>query len=54
MAKTLNSTTMMAKAISKKKVGNSLLEGAGANTLQDRGAIQSTAWFSLNPYFNNN
>lgn len=54
MAKTLNSTTMMAKAISKKKVGNSLLEGAGANTLQDRGAIQSTSWFSLNPYFNNN
>jgi len=37
-----------------KKVGNTLVRGAGANTLQDRGAIQTTAWSSLNPYYNNN
>lgn len=53
MAKTINSTHRMAQAVGK-KVGNTLLTGAGANTLQDRGAIQSTAWNSLNPYYNNN
>lgn len=53
MAKTINSTRMMAKAVGK-KIGNTLLNGAGANTLQDRGAIQTTAWNSLNPYYNNN
>lgn len=36
------------------KVGNALTQGNGGNTLQDRGAIQTTATFSLNPYFNNN
>ena len=36
------------------KVGNALTQGNGGNTLQDRGAIQYTATFSLNPYFNNN
>lgn len=64
MTKTLNSSfkvnsahgyNLMSKAVGKtKRVGNALLSGAGANTLQDRGAIQSTAWSSLNPYFNNN
>lgn len=39
---------------SRKKVGNTLTQGAGANTLQDRGAIQVPASWSLNPYFNNN
>lgn len=39
---------------SKTKVGNTLVNGAGANTLQDRGAIQTPASWSLNPYFNNN
>lgn len=38
----------------RKKVGNTLVNGAGANTLQDRGAIQTPASWSLNPYFNNN
>ena len=37
-----------------KKVGNTLLSGSGANTIQDRGAIQGPAFWSLNPYFNNN
>ena len=37
-----------------RKVGNTLLQGAGGNTIQDRGAIQSPAFMSLNPYFNNN
>ena len=54
MAKTLNSSSRMAQAIGKRKVGNTLLSGAGANTLQDRGAIQTTAWASMNPYYNNN
>ena len=36
------------------KVGNALTQGNGGNTLQDRGAIQQTANFSFNPYFNNN
>lgn len=36
------------------KVGNAMTQGNGGNTLQDRGAIQYTAHFSLNPYFNNN
>jgi len=64
MTKTLNSSfkmnsahgyNVMAKATGKnKKVGNALVSGAGANTLQDRGAIQTTAWFSMNPYYNNN
>lgn len=39
---------------SRKKVGNTLTQGGGANTLQDRGAIQVPASWSLNPYFNNN
>ena len=64
MAKTLNSSyktnsahgyNVMSTALGKKKkVGNTLLAGAGGNTLQDRGAIQSPAWSSLNPYYNNN
>ena len=54
MANALNSKSKMSQIAGKKKVGNSLLSGAGANTLQDRGAIQSTAWVSMNPYYNNN
>lgn len=42
------------KSLSKTKVGNTLTQGAGANTMQDRGAIQTPASWSLNPYFNNN
>lgn len=38
----------------KTKVGNTLTQGNGGNTLQDRGAIQTPAAWSLNPYFNNN
>ena len=45
---------MQKVATGKTKVANSLVTGAGANTLQDRGAIQTTAWSSMNPYFNNN
>lgn len=47
--KTLN----VAKRVAQ-KVGNTLVNGAGANTMQDRGAIQTPASWSLNPYFNNN
>lgn len=42
------------KSLIQKKVGNTLTQGAGANTTQDRGAIQTPAYWSLNPYFNNN
>lgn len=42
------------KSLSKTKVGNTLTQGAGANTMQDRGAISTPASWSLNPYFNNN
>ena len=38
----------------KTKVKNSLLTGAGGNTLQDRGALQTPAMWTLNPYNNNN
>jgi len=38
----------------RKKVGNTLTEGNGGNTMQDRGAIQVPSSWSLNPYFNNN
>ena len=38
----------------RRKIGNTLTQGAGGNTLQDRGAIQTPASWSLNPYFNNN
>jgi len=63
MVKTLNSSfkttsahgyNLMAQATHKKKVGNALVTGAGANTLQDRGAIQTTALLTTNPYYNNN
>lgn len=50
--KTLNNSNI-SKAVAQ-KVGNTLVNGAGANTLQDRGAIQTPASWSLNPYFNNN
>lgn len=50
--KTLNNSNI-SKAVAK-KVGNTLVNGDGANTLQDRGAIQTPASWSLNPYFNNN
>lgn len=36
------------------KTGNTMLEGAGGNTLQDRGAIQYPAFWSMTPYDNNN
>lgn len=36
------------------KAGNSLLHGAGASTLQDRGSLQQGAIYTKNPYFNNN
>ena len=42
------------KSLIKVKTGNTLTNGAGANTMQDRGAIQTPASWSLNPYFNNN
>lgn len=43
------------KSVAKgRKVGNTLLQGAGGNTLQDRGAIQGPAFWSSNPYYNNN
>ena len=64
MVKTLNSSfktvsahghSLMSEAVGKKaKVKNALVTGAGANTVQDRGAIQTTAWTSMNPYYNNN
>lgn len=34
-------------------VKNTMLTGAGANTRQDRGSLQSAAYYSRNPYFNN-
>lgn len=52
MAKT--SQSLIKRVASGRKVGNTLLQGSGANTLQDRGAIQNPAFFSSNPYFNNN
>lgn len=36
------------------RVKNTLLNGAGGNTLQDRGAIQYPAFWSLTPYDQNN
>jgi len=36
------------------KVKNTIVEGTGGNTLQDRGALQTPAVWSLNPYFQNN
>lgn len=42
------------KSLIQSKVGNTLTQGSGGNTLQDRGAIQTAASWSLNPYFNNN
>ena len=54
MAKTLNSSSKMAQAVGKRKVGNTLVTGAGANSFQDRGAIQTTAFATNNPYYNNN
>lgn len=44
----------MIKSLMAKKVGNTLTQGSGANTIQDRGAIQTPASWSMNPYFNNN
>ena len=38
----------------KTKVKNTLLHGAGGNTMQDRGALQTPAVWSMNPYFQNN
>lgn len=35
------------------KVGNTLLQGGGANSLQNRGANQTAAYYSTNPYFRN-
>lgn len=37
-----------------KRVKNAMLEGAGGNTTQDRGALQYPATWSLNPYNQNN
>lgn len=42
------------KSLVARKVGNALTEGSGANTIQDRGAIQVPASWTMNPYFNNN
>lgn len=53
MAKT-KSTSFIKSVAKGRKIGNTLLQGAGANTLQDRGAIQNPAFWSSNPYFNNN
>lgn len=53
MAKKSN-TSFIKSVAAGRKVGNTLLNGGGGNTLQDRGAIQSPAFFSLNPYYNNN
>lgn len=36
------------------KVGNSMIIGSGGNTVQDRGAFQTPAVWSMNPYFQNN
>lgn len=38
----------------RQKVKNTMLTGSGGNTLQDRGALQSPAYWSLNPYNQNN
>lgn len=35
------------------KVGNTLIQGGGANSLQNRGANQTAAYYSTNPYFRN-
>lgn len=35
------------------KVGNTIISGGGANTLQNRGANQTAAYYSTNPYFRN-
>lgn len=40
--------------IRRAKVRNTLVSGAGANTTNDRGAVQTTAFASNSPYYNNN
>lgn len=37
-----------------KRIQNTLISGAGANTTTDRGASQNTAMISQSPYYNNN
>ena len=55
MARTQNSSfyNIAAKAAGK-RVQNAMTRGDGGNTLQDRGAIQGVASWTLNPYYNNN
>lgn len=38
----------------RRKIKNTLLSGAGANTTSDRGASQNTSYASNSPYYNNN
>jgi phage-related protein (TIGR01555 family) len=38
----------------RQKVGNMLLSGGGAETLQDRGSLGTAAKHTLNPYYSNN
>ena len=38
----------------RRKVKNTMVSGAGANTTMDFGAAQTTAWASNSPYYNNN
>lgn len=37
-----------------RRISNMMISGAGAGTMQDRGATQSSALWSLNPYYNTN
>ena len=38
----------------RRRVKNTMVSGAGANTTMDFGAAQTTAWASNSPYYNNN
>ena len=38
----------------RQQVNNALMTGIGSSTVQDRGASQTLAHYTLNPYFNNN
>lgn len=56
MAKTSSNNPLqkIVRKASGVRVRNTLTNGAGANTMQDRGALSRPAMASLNPYYNNN
>lgn len=47
-------STRLGSRFARQKTNNMLLQGGGAETLQDRGSIQTASNHTLNPYYNNN